>query len=366
MKIRKADRPWVLTALLLASPAVLNAQESGPARRVRLEEPPAPSKDRFGLSYRATFNVSAEFKNVGVTPPGSGARGPGNAGGGVDHFYDDGYVRVDSTHSGGGLTWFWGYKNASQVGPDDTLAMHSSSVLPISSQAGGDEVQPGFELAYNRELGRSEPRGWSWGLEGAFGWTDIDIEDHRTLSGGLRQTTDAYNIGGYDPHQPPYSVEYPGHAGTYEGPGPLIDATPHRSVAFTSAGATVTGLRSFAADLFTLRLGPYFEIPIHERWVFSFSAGGALGLVDGQFRFAQQVSTPTGRSSQIGSAGSVDVIFGGFVNGTLRYAIDKNWGVSVSGQCLGLTSYEAQALGQQVEVGFAATVSGSLGLSYSF
>src|SRR5881394_2664502 len=223
MKIRKANLPLFLAALFIAPLVLLKAEEADPARRVRLEDPQAPSKDRFSISYRATFNVSAEFKNVGVVPTGLGGRGPGRAMSGIDHFYDDGYARVDSTHSGAGLTWFWGYKNASQVMPDDTLAMHSTSVMPIRSKAGEDDVQHGFEVAYNRELGRSEKRGWSWGLEAAFGWTDIDIEDHSPLTGGLRNLTDSYNIGGYDPHQPPYSAEFPGHAGTFEGPGGQID-----------------------------------------------------------------------------------------------------------------------------------------------
>jgi hypothetical protein len=355
-----------MAALLVAPHGLAWAQEAGPARRVRLEDPQAPNKDRFGISYRGSYNMTAQFKNVGVKPPAAGSRGPGPARGGVDHFYDDGYVRVDSTHSGGGLTWFWGYKNASQVTGNDTLDMHSSSVTPISSKPEDDGAQPGFEISYNRELGRLEQRGWTWGLEGAFGWTDIDLKDTRPLAGGLRTITDSYNLGGINPNQPPYSTEYPGHAGTYEGPGPLIDDSPSRSMDFDAQGAQVTGWRRFEADLFTFRLGPYLDMPIDERWTFSLSAGLAMGYVDGQFRFVQQVSTSAGRSFQTGQGSNADFIFGGFAGATLRFAINENWSLFASGQYLGLTDYTAQAGGQEVELDFSRTASGLIGLTFSF
>ncbi len=366
MNILQASRSFSLAALLVAPMAVAHAEEAEPAKRIRLEDPPALNKDRFGISYRGSYNIAAQFKNVGVTPPAAGARGPGRAVGGVDHFYDDGYVRVDSTHSGGGLTWFWGYKNASQVMPDDTLAMHSSSVTPINSKPEDGHGQPGFEITYNRELGRLEKRGWSWGIEGAFGWTDIDLKDDRPLAGGLRTITDSYNLGGINPNQPPYSTEYPGHEGTYEGPGPLIDDTPSRSVAFDANGAEVTGWRRFEADLFTFRVGPYLDMPIDERWTFSLSAGLAVGYVDGQFRFLQQVSTPAGRSFQTGQGSNADFVFGGYVSATVRFAIDEHWSLFTSGQYLGLTDYSATAGRQKVELDFSRTASGLIGVSFSF
>lgn len=369
MKKQNTVQLMAAAVMLLGSPVVILAGEADdPARRVRLQDPEPVEKDRFGISYRASFNITAQFKNVGVAPGvgKAGSRGPGRAASGVDHFYDDGYVRVDSTHSGSGYTWFWGYKDAGQIQPNDTLAMHSSSVVPIKSTTTDDDPQHGMEVTYNRELGRSEKHNWSWGLEAAFGWTDIDLEDHRPLSGGVRMVTDAYDLGGIDPNVPPYSTEYPGHAGNYEGPGPLLDDRPSRSISFSASGASVTGKRRFEADLFTWRLGPYIEFPIDEHWTFGLSAGAALGLVDGEFWFSQLVSTPAGRNLQRGRGSNSDLVFGGYVGGTIRYAINERWSLFASGQYLGLTGYSAEARGQKVEMDFARTASGIVGLSFSF
>jgi hypothetical protein len=98
---------------------------------------------------------------------------PGPATGGVDHFYDDGYVRVDATGNAGGQTWFWGYEHASQI-QGDTIVFHSVS-------------------------------------EGLTGTTTI---------------IDAYDLGSTVPPAAPYQ-------GTFHGPGPTISDMPSRMVWFS-------------------------------------------------------------------------------------------------------------------------------------
>jgi hypothetical protein len=99
--------------------------------------------------------------------------GPGPARGGVDHFYDDGYVRVDATGNAGGQTWFWGYDTASQV-QGDTIIFRSVS-------------------------------------EGDTGTTTI---------------IDIYQLGGIIPPPAPYH-------GTFDGPGSAISDLPSRMVWFS-------------------------------------------------------------------------------------------------------------------------------------
>jgi hypothetical protein len=374
MKRQNAPRPWTLATLLLA-PVVPLLAEDPPVLRVALQEPQPASKNRFGLSYRMSFNVTAEFKNVGNIPkgPGGAGRGPGpDSGGGVDRFYDDGYNRVDISGNREGLTWFWGYRNQSQI-VGDTVVMHSRTAQAISSKTTDDDPQHGFELTYNRELGVFEKNNWRWGVEGAFGWTDVDIKDSRTLTGGMREIADAYDLGGVNPQfnlippgsqtPPPSGGLFPG---TYNGPGPLIDDSPNRMVSLFRSGAVVTGTRSFDANMFTFRLGPYVDIPIDERWTFSFSAGPALGIVDGEFSFRQNVRAGTTSDFQSGSGSNTDVVFGGYLSGVIRYAINECWGVYLGGQYLGLTDYEVKAGRQKVELDFARTAAANMGVSYSF
>jgi hypothetical protein len=379
MKRQNTPRPWALATLLLAPVAPLLAEDA-PTLRVKLEEPEKADKNRFGLSYRMSFNVTAQFKNVGNVGkgPSGGIGGPGPATGrGVDRTYDDGYNRVDISGNNGGLTWFWAYKNESQI-VDDTVVMHSSSAQSVNSKTTDDDPQHGFELTYNRELGRCEKTGWLWGLEGAFGWTDIDIRDRRPLVGGVHQIADAYALGGIDPthnmippggNAPAPYTDGEGrifHPGTYEGPGSLIDDLPNRTMSSSRSGSVITGTRRFDADLFTYRLGPYVDMPIDDKWTFSFSAGAAVGVVNGDFSVRQNVSTGGTSKFQSASGSNTDVVFGGYLSALIRYAIDEHWGVFVGGQYLGLTDYEAKAGGQKIEIDFARTANATMGVSFSF
>src|SRR5262245_18833843 len=73
---------------------------------------PIEFPDGMSIAARFGFNIQASFRNVGSRSlPNPGPP----VGGGIDRFYDDGYVRVDGSGNLNGQTWFWGYERASQV-----------------------------------------------------------------------------------------------------------------------------------------------------------------------------------------------------------------------------------------------------------
>ena len=334
---------WAVTSLLLAPTFKLLAADEVP--QMKLEQPNKATKNRFGISYRMGFNVEAQFKNVGnVRTPGAAGRGPGPAtGGDVDRFYDDGYNRVDVSGNTDNLTWFWGYKNASQI-QGDTLVMHSSTAKGINSDSTTDDPQHGFELTYNREIGQIGKSKSTWGFEGGFGWMNLDIKDDRRLAGGIRTTADAFELGGVNPNVPPMTSEYPGHAGTFEGPVPgapgefpLIGSVPNRTITVNANGATVTGERTFDGNFFSFRVGPYVEIPLNDKWTISLSAGFVAAVVEGEFEFDHQVAVSGAPSTrQTGDGSNTDVLFGGYAGATIHYAINDRWGVFAGGPYLGL------------------------------
>src|SRR5207247_6409095 len=139
---------------------------------------------RFSLNSRIGFNIKAEFKNVG----GVRQNDPGTATGGVDHFYDDGFNRVDISGNANGTTWFWGYQEAAQLPGNDTIVMNSSS----SAATGvirhvSEDPQLGVELSYFRPLG--EDRAYRWGIEAAIGWLDLTFNEDRTVTGSVTRTS---------------------------------------------------------------------------------------------------------------------------------------------------------------------------------
>src|SRR5687768_240800 len=83
--------------LLLAWPA--RAQEGGWMRH-------------FRIGGSVGLNISGDFKTSGQLPVSGSSPGP--LAPRADHFYDDGFVRVDNTGNAQGLTSFWGYDRADQ------------------------------------------------------------------------------------------------------------------------------------------------------------------------------------------------------------------------------------------------------------
>src|SRR5206468_2756913 len=67
------------------------------------------------------FNITAEFSGIGKLGNQPDPGPP--TGGGIDRFYDDGFVRVNRSGNNQGLTSFWGYNTASQTPGNDTLLL---------------------------------------------------------------------------------------------------------------------------------------------------------------------------------------------------------------------------------------------------
>lgn len=372
MKNRNALRSSIVASLILAPAVPLLAAED-PALRVKLQEPEPPTRNRFGVSYRAGFNITAQFKTVG----GGSRANPGPAtGSGINRTYDDGYNKVDSQNGQDGFTWNWAYKNPSQIPGNDTVVMHSTFAQASASKTIDSDPEHGFEVTYNRELGRiGKNKNLPWGLEVGFGWTDIQINDHRPLNNRFGNIADAYGLEGIDPS---HNIIPPGQTtpapyseggsqfnpGTKDGPGPIIEDSPSRTTTFNSQ--LVTGSRRFEADLFSFRLGPYIDIPIDDKWSLSLSAGFAVGLIDGEFSFNELTTSGDSSTRLVGAGGNTDVVFGGYVSAGIHYAINEHWGVFITGQYMGLTPYSATANGQKVEIDLARTAFISLGVTYSF
>ncbi len=364
-------------AVLFLAPALPLLADDAPG--IKLEAPSGASKNRFGVSYRAGFNVTAKFKNVGDLSRGPSGRGPGPAtGSNLDRDYDDGYNRRDVSGNEGGDTWNWAYRNPGQV-DEDSVTFRSTTASPITSKTYDSDPQHGFELTYQRELGMVGQSKAIWGIEGGLGWTDIEIRDHRRLFGGTTVIQDEYSHTGIDTSHniippgadtpPPFNDgESTLNPGTVGGPGPLISSSPSRTVTRSATGTSIAGAREFDADLYSFRIGPYVEIPIDERWSISFSAGFATGVIDGEYHLHnQRVTTAAGTVRQNASGSETDVLFGGYASAMIHCAINEEWGVFAGGQYLGLFDrYQAEAGGQRIELDLKRTAFFTVGVTFSF
>jgi len=315
-------------------------------------EPAVDNANWFSFGPQFGLNINARFNHVGNVNPSS----PGPAtGGGVDRTYDDGFVHVDSSGDAGGQTWNWGYQNASQV-QGSTLTMHSASSAMNGTLDQNGVPAIGFDLAFGRNLGTM--LGGKWGLQGAFDFNTISISDNHPLSGTGTQITDAFPLGGVIPPLAPYS-------GSFNGPGPFLGDTPTRTTA--SDPVLITGQRKLDAQVYALRLGPYYEFLFGHRW--SGRLGGGLALAETATRYSFNETLTFGSGLVVNNAGSssgTEFRAGGYVEGKLLYAVTPSTCLFAGAQYENLGTFSRNAGNEQAQLDMGSAVSVLFGLQWAF
>jgi len=276
------------------------------------------------------MNITVDFKKLGGF---AAISDPGPALGIANRSYDNGsYNRVDISGNAGGQTWYWGYEEPGQLQGNGLVMESASAPNNVTSKNRDDDPQHGFEISYQRELHRAEK--WRLGVEAAFGYTSIDVSDSRLLHGSVNKIIDTYSTEGVIVPNAPYH-------GTFEGPGPLISALPTRMTTVLSREATITGERNLNSDVYTLRLGPYFEVPIYKRLYGILSGGLTLAVGDTDFSYRETVTIEGSGSVTRSSSGSqTDFLVGGYAAATLGYHFTDEWS--------GFAGFQFQAAGKSV------------------
>jgi hypothetical protein len=334
--------------------------------------------NHFGFSYRMGFNISASFKNLGGFAALTSLTNPGRTPNNDPFNYDNGYIFQDSTAANHpGYTWYYGYLSGTPQrptgAPTDFDLYRSSSPAQVTSKDKNGDPQHSFELTYNRQIGRFW-RGF-WGFEAGLGFTDVTIQDSRGLRASVVRVTDTYRTGGGAVLPPPP------FAGTFQGPlpndpngWPLVGLAPVATTTDAFAGgATITGRRQFDAQVASLRLGPYFEIPLNEHWSLSFSAGLALLEAFSHFKFDETVSiapsvslTPLPAESHRGSGSSNDLLVGGFAAGTISYALNEHFKLFSGTQFQDVGNYTHVESGKKAVLDLSQSIFVTVGVAYSF
>jgi hypothetical protein len=292
----------------------------------------------FGMNFKADFRNNASYLNT---------VNPGPAAGGANHTYDDGYVLVDSSGNAGGLTWNWGYQNASQV-VGNTMQFHAIQTENPSSVTGNPQY--GGELIYQRVIGSLPFMSGDWGLETGFGFTEIDLREN--LNGTA--IFDSFPLNGVVPPGAGYN-------GTYSGPGALLGDTP------TRATAALTGYQKLSGQMFSLRLGPFAEWNFTRKFSLAASVGLTLAPTTVDYDFSETATLAGGGTyAASGHSSETKLLYGPYVGGMLRYAFNKSWGVYVGARYQNLTDLSQSIGDRTARLDPGNTVYGTVGASWSF
>jgi len=331
------------------------------AAPVPLDLPVVEPRNHFGASFRMAFNVKVDFENVGAFPSVAGLRTTPD---GAPFNYDDGYVLTDSSGNLLGYTRYWGYDSASQVPGDGTIVMNTTSSAGASVAAPNENPELGFELTYNRELGRNKTV--RWGLESAFNYMNIAVDESRPIAISASRVSTPYQLpplegGGFV--APPPAPYYHGADLSTNG-NPVLDATPLPSSTANTLVA-MAGTRDFDADIFGFRLGPYAELSLGRKATLSFSGGLALALVTSEFSFTESIAQPNVPSAS-GSGSQQDVMVGWYVGGNISYKLANDWGVFAGAQYQDVGHYSQTVKGETAVLSLDQSIFVVVGASYSF
>jgi hypothetical protein len=322
------------------------------------------------------FNISASFKNVGGYAGLTSLTNPGRTPNNDPFNYDNGYIYPDSTGNPPGYTRYYGYVAGTPLRPADAPTdfdlYRSSSTAQVTSKDRDGDPQHSFELTYNRQIGRFW-RGF-WGFEAGLGYTDITINDNRTFRASVTRVTDTYRTGGGAILNPaPFSGTFDVQPNDPNGT-PLVGLTPVATTTEAFAGAaTISGNRQFDAQVISLRLGPYLEIPLNERWSISLSAGVALLEAFSDFKYNETVSidpnvsiTPLPNQTHRASGSNNGFLAGGFAAATISYALNEHFKLFSATQFQDVGQYTHVESGKKAVLDLSQSIFVTIGFGYSF
>lgn len=306
---------------------------------------------QVGLNLKGDFKIGGQYAVSGTQPGAVGVSG-------VNHTYQDGYVKVDDTQNAGGLTSYWGYENASQVSGGQLL-MHSTDSFSTGSSRTSADAGPqiGLDLAYGGELTLWHRTliGWDFG----FGFMPVNVKDKNVRAATLSQSTYAFDISGLS------SIPTDPYHGGSSGLGPLI-GDQATFVGQSNASGFLGGTRELDYTLYQFRLGPTFYWDLGSRLALQTSLGGAMGLLSGGYRFNETLTTGTSSVRNIGKIDNTDLVYGGYANATLLWRSGEKADLFVSAQFLTLGNSTVSGGGREATLKLGRGVFFSAGINWPF
>lgn len=266
---------------------------------------------------------------------------------GTDHFYDDGYNRVDSSGNAGNLTSYWGYQNAAQDNGGSVTMNSSQNILDAQSGRGQQtEGQPAIEIYWQKDLTENEK--FNVGLRASLCWQHIDLDSTTTSSTTVETISDTYTYGGILPGAP--------FNGSYTGPNFLLGDTPDRTISYTG-GTPVTTMRSLQANLFSINFGPTLSLDLTKKLRLSVSGGGTAAWIDSEFSF-HDVGFAEGKDHDN------DWLFGAYVSADLSYRVDDSWGIFGGAAYTCLQDFQQESGGRSSELQFGGSCTVHTGIFF--
>ena len=332
---------------------VASAQQVQPGAPDQRMDSIVPATNHLAFSLRLGMNIGVRFSGIGL-PSAAGANG-----------YYDGYVVTASppnTSPNPNYTTYWGYDNSSQLlgspGNYTGVAYHSAAVAAGSSSvsSGGDDVYPGFELSYARQiLERKDWHDMRFGLEGAVNYMSISTSGSGAF--GVNVTETDYHF--------PIAIQQPPPLNDSGAPGQSALQVPGTTLA--PAAGSILASDNFDADLWGFRLGPYAELSLNEKLYVRASAGLAFGFLDSSASWNEKITLGAGPAQTVSGGGSdFSALFGGYISVDADYRFNQRWDVEAGVQWQDLGTASHNYGGRSAQLDLSESIFIKVGISYDF
>lgn len=305
------------------------------------------------------LNPKIGFGNLGALGPATGI-GPAT-GGNFNRTYANGFNRVDNEGNQEGRTGFWGYEVNTQISGDTLVLSSPGGATAVAVSDAGNLAYPSGNLEYRGSmgsLGRAH-----WGLLLSVGYQNIGAETSGSWITDASVIEDRFSLGGLTPADLPPAP----YAGTSSTKTPRIGSTPDRSFRTLPGARQLSGTWEFDADLIPISGGLYAETQIVGRLNAIAAAGVFVAFVNADLRFREQ-STLAGQPTVTTQAGegTNDVIYGGFAQLGLDWALWENASLVASARWQPCDDFNHSVAGREVNVDFLSAIAIHIGFAMRF
>ncbi len=145
----------------------------------------------------------------------------------------------------------------------------------------------------------------------------------------------------------------------------MLGDSPTRTAA--SETLLITGTRKLDAQVYALRLGPYFEFPVWKRWSGRLGGGLVLAVADLQYSFNEIIAYGGGQvQNNSGSSSGADFQAGAYLEGKLLFAITPRLSLFAGAQFEYLSTFSRNAGSEQAQLDMGSVVNVLFGGQWSF
>ncbi len=313
----------------------------------------AESPWRFSAGYAPTIGLRTEFSGFGQLQNPGPLPAPAPA---TNYFYLDGSVQVDGSGNVGGQTYNFAYQNNSQYDPLAFGGQGAINYTGIAGPVSGGSVKDdnvaaaaGFDLSASLHLGSlaipaAGGRSATWGLRMRGQYTRVDMTNRDTVAMGLTTINDSFNLRGTIPIAAPYP-------GSLNGPGPLLDDVPVRTLGTTNA--FVSGSRRLDVHIAAMQFGAYVEIPVAKKWDITAETGLILALATGRYDYGSTAAIPgTAPQNSSGSTSRTRFLPGFYIGFGLAHHLTPNLSLQASARYQYMAPFSLSANGSHAAVRF--------------